>query len=76
MSPIETNIHIDSTLDGDTISCHILNSDHAKPRNGGIDIANSTKRLNLLYPRRYTPRQGNVSRGSYKALLTMDLLNG
>ena len=41
---------------------------------GGIGIANSTKRLNLLYPGRYTLLQGNNTEGNYETTLVVELL--
>ena len=67
-------IHIDITLEGVEITCRIVNSDHSKRREGGIGIANSTKRLNLLYPGRYTLLQGNNTEGDYETTLVVELL--
>ncbi len=66
-------IHIDITLNGDTISCHILNSDHSKAKEAGIGIVNTTQRLNLLYPGRYTLNQGRTSDKNYETTLTVRL---
>ncbi|MBO4752716.1 MAG: sensor histidine kinase [Bacteroidales bacterium] len=66
-------IHIDITLNGDTICCHIDNSDHSKYHEGGIGIINTTKRLNLLYPGRYTLQQGSDGKGGYQTDLSVKL---
>lgn len=66
-------IHIEITLNGDTIRCYIHNSDHAKHSEGGIGIINSTKRLNLLYPGRYSLKQGLDGKGGYVTDLAVTL---
>ena len=66
-------IHIDITLNGDQLSCHIHNSNHAKRHEGGIGIENTSKRLNLLYPGKYTLTQGDDGEGGYTTDLTVSL---
>ena len=64
-------IHINISINDDTIICHIINSDHAK-KNGtiGVGIENTTKRLNLLYSDQYTLQYGTKN-NVYETILSI-----
>lgn len=65
-------IHINISLNDDTIICLIINSDHAKKNGIGVGIENTTKRLNLLYSDQYTLQYGTKN-NIYETILSIKL---
>lgn len=65
-------IHINISLNDDTIICLIINSDHAKKNGIGVGIENTTKRLNLLYSDQYTLQYGTKN-NVYETILSIKL---
>lgn len=65
-------IHINISLNDDTIICLIVNSDHAKKNGIGVGIENTTKRLNLLYSDQYTLQYGTKN-NVYETILSIKL---
>lgn len=66
-------IHIDIQLDGERLVCRIENSNHAKSNaDGGVGIANTTRRLNIIYPGRYSLNQSG-NEATFLTLLNVDL---
>lgn len=65
-------IHINISLNDDTIICLIINSDHAKKNGIGVGIENTTKRLNLLYSGQYTLQYGTKN-NVYETILSIKL---
>ena len=67
-------IHVVVKLENQTLSCEVTNSDHSRHQNDtGVGIQNTTKRLNMLYPGRYTLLQGNTGDGVYQTVLTINI---
>ena len=67
-------VHITISLRSDVLTCHIVNSNHAKNNaSSGVGIQNTTKRLNLLYPDRYTLQYGKINENTYETFLSIRL---